>query len=259
MVSRKKNKGKERKAKKVENEKVERRRRWKKLFSGLDANDAEFSQCDHGCAVISPDNPSHPVLSFLDDFFLQGTNWSIILRNLPQIWNNENSRNITIRIFLRIGTNLLLLDTFGRDHLGCQTILDATALIAKTILVLENYNKKMSIDAVCFIPSVAAKMRDIANGNIRDTLKFFSKHIPCSCLKQMYSKARKTLPKLGKCFHCSVEKERALLSVCGRCKIDQYCCRECQVAAWPDHERSCNSHVSVNAQLTSRIDTDTTT
>ena len=257
MVSRKKNKGKERKAKKVENEKVERRRRWQRLFSGLDANNVEFSQCDHGCAVISPDDLA--VVSFMDDFFIPGSGWSNTLRNLPRIWNHENSRNITISIFLRIGTNLLSLDTFGCDQSQSQTILDATALIAKTILVLENYNKKMSIDAVCFIPSVAAKMRDITNGNIRDTVKFFFKHISCSCLKDMHSWARKTLPKMGKCFHCNVVNERAQLSVCGRCKIDQYCCRECQVSAWPDHERACNSHVSVNAQLTSRIDTDTTT
>ena len=127
MVSRKKNKGKERKAaKKVENEKVERRRRWQRLFSGSDTNHVKFSQCDHGCAVISPDNPSHLALSFLDDFFLPGSGWSNTLRNLPRIWNHENSRNITISIFLRIGTNLLLLDTFGRDHLHFQTILDAT-------------------------------------------------------------------------------------------------------------------------------------
>ena len=37
---------------------------------GLDANDVEFSQCDHGCAVISPDNLA--AVSFMNDFFVPG-------------------------------------------------------------------------------------------------------------------------------------------------------------------------------------------
>ena len=73
------------------------------------------------------------------------------------------------------------------------------------------------------------KRRDLGEGNTRDLLKFFSKRTTCSCLKNMYSEARKNMPKMGKCSYCDGVKERRLLSVCSKCRINQYCSRECQV------------------------------
>ena len=58
--------------------------------------------------------------------------------------------------------------------------------------------------------------------------------------KRMHLEARKTVPKLGKCYHCKLVKERAMLMVCGRCGIAQYCSRKCQMAHWPSHKCDCD-------------------
>ena len=92
--------------------------------------------------------------------------------------------------------------------------------------------------------AAATKIRDLDHLTTRDSLKFYRKRISCSCLKDMHLQARKTLPKLGMCRHCNVLNERALLMVCGRCKIDQYCSRECQVAQWPAHQILCKDYVN---------------
>ena len=74
---------------------------------------------------------------------------------------------------------------------------------------------------------------------MRDLLKLYSKRITCSCLKKMYSNARKALPKVGSCGSCDKVMERSSLMVCSKCRVHQYCCKECQVAIWPKHKIIC--------------------
>ena len=84
----------------------------------------------------------------------------------------------------------------------------------------------------------------------RDALKFYRKRISaCKCLKQVHLETRKKVPKTSQCYHCGKETERVLLSLCSRCMIDQYCSRECQVAAWPEHKRNCDMYVQVGLAI----------
>ena len=117
-------------------------------------------------------------------------------------------------------------------------------------MILDNHKETKSVSDVFLTRGVSAKVRDLRCGNMCDVLKFHSKRLSCACLKKIYSDARKTLPKVGKCFHCGIVKERALLSVCSRCRIAPYCSRECQVADWPKHEMHCDEHVRVHNQQT---------
>ena len=107
MVSRKKNKGKERKAKKEEIKKAERRRRWERLVRGEDENNRKVIHCDHGCTVEVPDVLDHPVANFMDDFFATG-DWMRVLNSHAKLWSNDTYRNMTTDILLNIGANLLL-------------------------------------------------------------------------------------------------------------------------------------------------------
>ena len=60
----------------------------------------------------------------------------------------------------------------------------------------------------------------------------------------MHLEARKTSPiKMGGCDYCGELKERALLMVCSRCMVDQYCSRKCQVAASSKHRSDCDVYV----------------
>ena len=243
MVSRKKNKGKERKAKKEENKKAERHSRWERFARGEDENNRKVIHCDHGCTVEIPDSLDHPVVCFMDDYFATSVgDWWKCLNSHAKLWSNDNYRNMTTDILLSIGANLLL----GSDSTSTNA-----AHIVRTIVVLDNnYKETMSFDEVFYSRGVAAKVRNICGGNMRDALKFYSKRTSCSCLKRMHLEARKTLPKVGMCYNCKETKERALLSVCSRCGVAQYCSWECQVVDWPRHEMHCDAYVRIYKQQT---------
>ena len=89
---------------------------------------------------------------------------------------------------------------------------------------------------------VEGEMRDLAEGGDRDIVRFFSKRITCSCLKEKY-KQLKSEPKLGSCTNCKQRKERRKLMVCALCRLPQYCSKACQEAHWPEHKVCCDLHM----------------
>ena len=113
MVSRKRNKGKERKAKQVE-KKAETKARmvWEEWV---------HSDCDHELGAIIPDNEDHPVSSFMDDFFINWLDKDIVCKYLDyyqdigamqilidtydkhmKVWRNESYRKIVINILINL-------------------------------------------------------------------------------------------------------------------------------------------------------------
>ena len=245
MTSRKRNKGKDRKAKKAENERMKVRSIWMEHL--------HWKKCDHGCAVmLSDNNHDHPAFAFIDTFM--GRTWMDAVKlHKQQICHNIEIRKQVIKLLVHIGTNFL-----KRSDLFCDSALDqeqeskSVWAITYLILFLENYDGSSDLDvfaekfSFCANHSAATKLRDIdmsGSSKLRDILKFFRKRTSCSCLKEMHLTARKTLPKIGQCHHCGEWKERALLSVCSRCRIHQYCSKECQIAHWPLHRSECCAKV----------------
>ena len=98
--SRKRNKGKERKAKqqakKEENERVRAHRFWR--------NGLGITGCIHGCGVMISDD--HPVSSFMDQYYINfhrkdmtvSENLGYLFQTHTQIWNNESYRKLAIGI-----------------------------------------------------------------------------------------------------------------------------------------------------------------
>ena len=68
--SRKKNKGKDRKAKKIEAERVRVRDGWWGLATGAGHLLGKTITCDHGCGEL-PNDLDHPVSSFMNDYISQ--------------------------------------------------------------------------------------------------------------------------------------------------------------------------------------------
>ena len=239
--SRKRNKGKDRKAKRlaklVESERADAREIWRSVSSSI--------ECDHGYVAIADD---HPVSSFMDQCFInlqyRALNVSQNLADLfgkhTQIWNNHSYKELAIGILVRIGTNMLLDETSFWP-----------VYIARVIVVLEHYDNSGDIKSVFNSRTVREKSRDLYNGTKsieRDVLKFYRKRATCKCLKKMHLEARQSTPKTGICWHCQKEKERVLLSVCSRCMVHQYCSRECQVAGWTNHKNDCDNLVEKQKQ-----------
>ena len=235
MPSRKRNKGKERKAKKAEQEERIMRNRWKTWALG----DGQVTQCNHGVDLTIPDEVNHPVAKFIDALLIFGDHnitmhvgqyFLDTFTTHQEVWDNERYREMVVNIFVVIGTNCIL----SRERVD--------SFLAHAIVTLENYDGE-GIVSTLNSRVVAAKMRDLRHrgrSTMRDALKFYRKRATCKCLKDMHLKARKTFPKEGKCFHCREVKERSLLMVCSRCGIMQYCSRKCQVAHWSRHKSDCD-------------------
>lgn len=252
MPSRKRNKGKDRKAKKAEmearkihNETLEVYKLWRGAALGedIELDNKKVILCNHGIALTIPE-VKHPVCSFMDTFHLNLLiNRKHILENLgdtyiehSQVWHNESYRTMARDILLEIGTNLLL----GTNDI----ILDSPRDIAHAIICLEHFNGGR-FEYLIRPPRVAKKVRDLywcgsSSNARRDVLKFYRKRSSCSCLKRMHLDTRKIVPKLGQCYHCQEVKERSMLMVCGRCRVNQYCSRECQIAHWHTHKEDCD-------------------
>ena len=225
--SRTRNKGKERKArqlaKKEENERADARIVWRS-FCGS-------NQCDHGCALMIPDD--HPILSFMDQLCVARVlqNWRDLYQTHQHIFANESCKKLAIDILVNIGSNMVLSDI--------ETIWPL--YFAQSIMLLEQYNGTDDLGSVINSRVVRSKWRDLQPGitsSRRDCLKFYRKRTSCKCLKKMHLEAR-TEPKTGTCTHCEEESDRELLHVCSRCMVSQFCSRECQLADWSEHKEFC--------------------
>jgi len=254
--SRKRNKGKERKAKREAKEEAK-----KEESDRADVNAFWRSfcisnkGCNRGHAILIRDDD--PISNFMDQFCLNfrvkemtsSQNVRELFKSHTQVWNNDTYRKSAILLLVIIGTNMLV--NVKEENWDMEGYNNWLICIAQAIVVLEQYNGADDIDEVLNKQVVASKGRDldpIVSSERRDVLKFFRKRTPCKkCVKKMHLEARKkTSSKMGKCHNCEEVKERVALSVCGRCKIAHYCSRECQISAWPEHERRCDEYVKAN-------------
>ena len=146
MVSRKRSKGKERRAKQAEKETKELRSMghvyWQSLIRGV-IYKRIVTRCDHGLGCIIPDD-NHPVSSFMDDFWanwFHEDNMSVLyigddaFKRNQEMWKDTSYRQMARNIFVCIGT-FMLLDKVITVNERQKSSVD----IAQIILILENYN-----------------------------------------------------------------------------------------------------------------------
>ena len=87
-------------------------------------------------------------------------------------------------------------------------------------------------------------------------VSFFRKRIPCKCLDKKY-KAVKSVIKMGVCANpsCSLPDRnapRASMFSCAECHSTCYCSTECQKAHWPFHKGPCKHICRRSSQLYSK-------
>ena len=74
----------------------------------------------------------------------------------------------------------------------------------------------------------------------REAIKFFHRRISCNCLAEKF-KAVKNNPKISGCDSCGEKAKRTDLLLCSGCRVAQYCDRSCQQKKWEVHREYCEN------------------
>ncbi len=100
------------------------------------------------------------------------------------------------------------------------------------------------------------KVFELLSADEHTLAKFYRKRIPCHCLDEKYKEV-KSVKKLGWCYNpsCSRPDQMAVRSkmfTCARCGEVNYCSIECQKADWKAHKEYCNRIVKATAAFDSK-------
>ena len=200
------------------------------------------SVCRHGCEVISKDDICYKFVEQLEvemtavynskgDFCVCKIIDETIKRmkarkEYRMIWddNSKENQQKLQSLFINLGTNLLLRDSSQVANVAA----------AFHITSSHDFDYWDAMDS----SRHRVSLRNMENGLVYDSAKFFHKRIPCHCLKKMYVQER-SKPKLVVCSSCRSEKERRQLYLCSGCLYHRYCNVECQTAAWSKHKLHC--------------------
>lgn len=237
MPSRKRNKGKARKASKECGNKGPKNGS-RELANQLMNN---FSSWDNNCShiEIAPPPPEDVLGRFL----------GMLVEILSEAV--DASKN-------PIAAHSKLFEHFRKKHPDLANVWDVPHLRGKMASYLvslgtecllqsqERYTKMASAIALTVLtfeaePSweVTATVRDLVNDcNERETVRFFSKRIGCDCLKDK-RRQLKSQPKLSVCCGCKRKMDRKKLMLCTGCNFHQYCSKECQKSDWLEHRECC--------------------
>ena len=99
------------------------------------------------------------------------------------------------------------------------------------------------------------KTFEMLGGDDHTIVSYLRKRIPCGCLDQRYKEV-KSMKKMGMCFNpsCSQPRsraERSKMFYCTRCGEANYCSVECQKADWKYHKQFCDKSVEMKAMFDS--------
>jgi len=207
--------------------------------------------CTHGCGSLPSDgSPSivfqDSVVAFVNSIFVDDLNDSMpqfckkSFVSFTDVWEDEDLKSNVANILIKMGVNQILLKRDEGERSKISVSDTFLLFLCDLIVVLEQHRPGANIRA-----SLAKGMRKLyilEGGNERDILKFFSRRVNCDCLKEVYSAARRNLPKVGKCPGCDATFERNQLFECTGCKSRCYCSKECQETDYPNHVFECKEY-----------------
>ncbi len=251
MPSRKKAKGKARKAAKEEKSKTaaavnQRQKQEDSLEAQIQrlrinaANSPE--QCIHGRPPMSQDEEK--IFQDFIDAFIAAYN---------------SAADDMVKMFM--AAQAATAEEFADVYSSKLEVVISALLAVGTQCILDGDNNQAlpnAILACCFEEWTAVKMRKTkavmnwakiaelgCETDEHTFVQYYRKRIPCHCLDKKYE-AVKSVKKMGKCCNlkCSLpggKVERSRMLSCTRCGVANYCSRECQKADWKNHKEFCGN------------------
>jgi hypothetical protein len=148
----------------------------------------------------------------------------------PEVWHDPSKMKQVASYFILLGTQGVLDGKIG-----------IARFYASTASHFEEYIEVLHETKATLDPT---KVIELKHGDEHTLVKYLRKNIPCKCLDTKYKEV-KSITKMGFCFNpqCSIPDrmvERHKMLYCTRCHLANYCSRECQEAAWPEHKELCN-------------------
>ena len=254
MPSRKRNKGKQRKAKAASAATSASCETLLQL-SGQDGklaqliNNLSLKKCDHGrptladgdaCKIFKMEFERALILPNDDKVVSLFNCVCEALLSAADSSHFPSNGNEAKYCLLAIGTDFLLEAVHSNNEQKQKDILKQACAVALAYVLCENSSDALQQEQIGANPVICKRIGDLLGGGMRETVSFFAKRLDCSCLKEMYKQV-KGEKKTAKCLHCCQFKERKTLMLCSGCKIAQYCCAKCQKDDWPEHKNDCRT------------------
>ena len=203
------------------------------------------TNCDHGMSFISPRDEKicqDFINAFLDALYSQDSKanlmeWFLVARahteeDFADVYSSK--LETVVSMLVCSGTQCIL---YGQDYdearlyaaLACHFEEWIAVFVCKTKAAL-SWSKVVEL--------IDAKADD------HTLVAYYRKRIPCACLDEKY-KDVKSVKKLGWCCNPSCSKlnnmaERSKMFCCARCREANYCSIECQKADWKGHKEECD-------------------
>ena len=138
---------------------------------------------------------------------------------------------------------------------GTQMILDeGDKVITRFYASLARYFEDLGLHKTRAAPNFT-KVYDLYNADDHTLVSYYRKRISCSCLDKKYKEV-KSIKKMGCCFNPNCSQpggmvERSKMFSCTQCSMANYCSIECQRADWKEHRVQCYEAVKMKAAFDS--------
>mmetsp|Transcript_31488 Transcript_31488/g.53325 ORF Transcript_31488/g.53325 Transcript_31488/m.53325 type:complete len:273 (-) Transcript_31488:301-1119(-) len=260
MVSRKKAKGKARKAKKEEDKDAHddssaAAAQQREQEGALEAQmqrlliDSLPSPCKHGFDPFPEGHTCDCLLKLYFATYYTGssdpatavlTAMRAVEDKYPEVLRDSSKMKQILSYFLSVGTDHILN---GRDGAARTTV--------AVIIMFEEFIafSVQKTQAVLHLQ----KLMEMLIADDHTLVSFFRKRITCSCLDKKHKEV-KSIKKMGYCNNdkCPLpgrKVERSKMLYCTRCSVAYYCSRDCQKAAWSEHREFCKEKAERNAKF----------
>ena len=131
---------------------------------------------------------------------------------------------------------------------GTQMILDGDKHNARLYAALANFFDDVNQAPVQKSKALfnCVRLLELGSADDHTLIQYYRKRISCSCLDKEYEEV-KSVKKMGLCYNpnpnCSLPEgkaERSKMFYCTRCRVANYCSVECQKDDWKAHRMICD-------------------